>query len=117
VLNLADYQAVGGMAVALSQHLNSIYDGLGGAEATPDRRQALQLATKRLFQSLVDIGEDGRATRRPLRFAQLSAETGMVPELLTEVSRSSVLQDVRSSFRRSLGRLTSRLSSMSVTRR
>jgi hypothetical protein len=55
---------------------------LGGAD--PDRLQALQLATKKLFQSIIDIGEHGRATRRPLRFAQLVAETDLASQLLTE---------------------------------
>ena len=75
MLDLADYQAVGGMAGALSQHANAIYDGLGGPPASRPR-QALQLATQTALPDLGRVGEHGRVIRRPLRFAQLAAESG-----------------------------------------
>jgi Novel STAND NTPase 1 len=77
VLELADYRDVGGVAGALSQHLNEIYDGLGGPQASPRFRADLQLATERTFQALCNVADDGQVTRRPLRFASLLAESGV----------------------------------------
>ena len=82
VLELADYEALGGTAGALSHHANAIYDGLG---ATPERRDSLQFAMQRLFQSTAELGEHGRVTRRPLHFAQLRAETSVSAADMKEV--------------------------------
>jgi hypothetical protein len=85
VLELSDYASVGGVAGALSQHLNEIFDGLGGPEASPQRRGELQLATRRMFQALSRVADTGQVTRRPLRFAALAAETGVPGDDLATV--------------------------------
>jgi len=85
ILELADYRDVGGMAGALSQHLDQIYDGLGGPEASPKVRASLQLATKRTFQALCNVGADGQVTRRPLSFVSLVAETGVARDEVSAV--------------------------------
>jgi hypothetical protein len=82
VLNLQHYAAVGGVTGALSHHADAIYERLG---ATTERRHALRLATRRLFQSLVEVGSRGRVTRRPLQFAQIVVETGVPDDDLKEV--------------------------------
>jgi hypothetical protein len=82
VLDLQNYEALGGMAGVLSQHANAIYERLG---TTAERRKALRYATRRLFQSLAEIGSRGRFVRRPLHFAQLLAETGVPTADLKEV--------------------------------
>jgi hypothetical protein len=98
VLELSDYRDVGGVTGALSQHLNEIYDGLGGSQHSPQRRAELQFATKRIFQALSAIADNGQVTRRPLRFATLAAESGvrkdnllMVIDALRHPSRSFLM--------------------------
>jgi hypothetical protein len=85
ILGLEDYQAAGGLTGALSQHANTIYDRLGGADGSPERRGTLQLACKRIFQALAETGDDGRITRRPCRFAQLAAEVDLPADAVSEV--------------------------------
>ena len=63
VIELADYLQVGGMAQALSQHANAVYDGLaaGSAPEAGLRRQAI---AERLFKRLAGTGAGGRLVRR-----------------------------------------------------
>jgi hypothetical protein len=84
VLELADYERVGGVTGALSQHASKIYDELGKG-LSPEQAAELQLAAKRVFQALAEVGDDGRVTRRPRRFGELVAETGARPEVLRQV--------------------------------
>jgi len=62
-LDLRHYEAVGGMAEALSRHAEEAY-----AELPNERHRNI---AKRLFQSLTDKGGDNREVRRPTRIAEI----------------------------------------------
>ncbi|MGD1859339.1 MAG: hypothetical protein ACFB0E_05130 [Leptolyngbyaceae cyanobacterium] len=64
-LDLEHYEAIGGMAQALSRHADQIYAGL------PDNR-ARHLA-ETLFRCLTDRGADNREIRRPTPLAEICA--------------------------------------------
>jgi hypothetical protein len=68
-IDLPHYEAIGGMAKALSLHADEAYH-----ELTTPRRQAI---AEKLFKALTEKGEDGREIRRPtsLRDAGALAET------------------------------------------
>ncbi len=66
-LLLSQYQAIGGIALALSRHADEIMASLAGDD----------LAVEQVFRALSEVDRDGRATRRALPFAQLLAETGI----------------------------------------
>jgi WD40 repeat protein len=72
VLTLAEYQAVGGLKHALSDHADELYEALA-----PDDRRVAEV----LFRCLSERGADGRDVRRPVRLdaaaavAQVPAET------------------------------------------
>lgn len=59
------YDAIGGMATALSRHADEAYDGL------PDT--AAQHVAQRLFQCLTEKGPDNREIRRPTTVAEVCA--------------------------------------------
>jgi lipoprotein NlpI len=65
-----EYDAIGGIAHALSQHADEVMHELG---------KPLEPAVEAVFRALSETDSDGRATRRALSFAKLLAETG-VPE-------------------------------------
>ncbi len=64
-IDMEHYEAIGGMAQALSRHADQVYLGL------PDDR-ARQIAES-LFRRLTDRGADNREIRRPTQLAELSA--------------------------------------------
>ena len=61
------YEAIGGVATALSQHAEEVFSSLDGFE----------LAVEQIFRALSELDKDGRATRRAIPLAQLIAETGL----------------------------------------
>jgi WD40 repeat protein len=63
----ADYGATGGLATALSQHGDVLYD------SPPER---LQIVAERVFRALTDRSDDDRGVRRPTKLAMLVAITG-----------------------------------------
>ncbi|MEM1367611.1 MAG: ATP-binding protein, partial [Cyanobacteria bacterium P01_H01_bin.15] len=63
-LDLGHYDAIGGMAGALSQHANEIYDGL---------TERGQLITEKLFKCSTEKGADNRGIRRPTALGEVSA--------------------------------------------
>ena len=65
-----EYDAIGGIAHALSQHADEIMQELG---------KPLEPAVEAVFRALSETDADGRATRRALSFSKLLAETG-IPE-------------------------------------
>gem|GEM_PF-7041963 len=69
-LSEKEYDAIGGIAHALSQHADEIMTELG---------KPLEPAVEAVFRALSETDADGRATRRALSFSKLLAETG-VPE-------------------------------------
>lgn len=66
-IDLADYEAVGGMSGALSQHADEVMATLPG----------LELAVEQVFRALSERDKEGRATRRALPFRRLVEETGI----------------------------------------
>ncbi len=64
-LDLPDYEAIGGMAHALSRHGDEVY-----AELPDDRSRAV---AERMFKRLTDRGLDARGIRRPTTLAELCA--------------------------------------------
>ncbi len=84
VIELADYLQVGGMAQALSQHANAVFDGLGAgrsAEAA-QRRQAI---AERLFKRLAGTGAGGRLVRRLASVQEVADVAGASPAEVIEV--------------------------------
>jgi hypothetical protein len=63
------YEDIGRMAEALSRHADEALEQCGGRG----------LAVQQTFRALSELDREGRATRRPLRFDRLVAESG-VPE-------------------------------------
>jgi WD40 repeat protein len=64
-IDVIDYQAVGGIEKALSQHADEIYENLLTSESK-------QIAEK-LFKCLTEAGSENRGVRRPARINEVSA--------------------------------------------
>jgi WD40 repeat protein len=64
-IDIADFEATGGLASALSNHADEIYDSL------PDDRH--RSACEKVFKTLTVKGDDNRGIRRPTRLAHLQA--------------------------------------------
>ena len=71
-IDLRHYDAIGGMAQALSQHADEIYDRL------PDHR-CREIAEK-LFKCLTDKGLDNREVRRPSKLSEVCAVAATKPD-------------------------------------
>jgi hypothetical protein len=67
-LDLRHYEAIGGMAKALSEHAGKAYDELRDA-----RSQAI---AEKLFKRLTEKGPDNREIRRPTKLGELCAVAG-----------------------------------------
>jgi WD40 repeat protein len=68
-LTIEDYNAIGGVEHALSNHANELLEEL---HQRPDGTAiGFELATKRVFQALTEIDPEGRSVRRPQRFHDL----------------------------------------------
>jgi hypothetical protein len=72
-LTLDHYHRIGGVKRSLSIHADKIMRELPG----------LEREIEQIFRALSEIDREGRATRRPLLFSQLSAETGVSEATLT----------------------------------
>jgi WD40 repeat protein/uncharacterized protein YjbI with pentapeptide repeats len=68
-ITIDDYKAVGGVERALSAHANEIHDDLAG-QLDPTTI-GFELATKRVFQALIETDKKGNSVRRPQRFRDL----------------------------------------------
>jgi WD40 repeat protein len=78
-LDLTDYEKIGRIEKALSNHADEALTGMSETE--------LEL-TKKLFQALTTIDENGRKIRRPVRLGELEAITGAGKEqLLSLINR------------------------------
>ncbi len=64
-LDLLHYEAIGGMAAALSRHADQAYNEL------PDERS--RLLAEQMFKSLTEKGADNREVRRPTKLKDLCA--------------------------------------------
>lgn len=74
-LTLRQYDSIGRIVGALSEHADAVMASLPG----------LELAVEQLFRALSELDKEGRATRRAISFAQLTAETGIPEEQLRRV--------------------------------
>ncbi len=89
-LDLPHYEAIGGMAEALSRHADKAYNEL------PDARS--QEVAKRLFQCLTETSQDYREVRRPTKVQDIcvvaqatEAEVGQVIESFRRPGRSFLM--------------------------
>lgn len=64
-IDFGDFEATGGLAAALSNHADEVYDSL------PDDRH--RSACEKIFKALTEKGSDNRGIRRPTRLARLQA--------------------------------------------
>jgi uncharacterized protein YaaR (DUF327 family) len=73
VVNLIrpDYEFIGGIEKALSNHADEALKGMNADEL---------ILTKKIFQALTAIDENGRKIRRPVHLKELEAITGAVRE-------------------------------------
>ena len=76
-IEFADFEATGGLASALSNHADEIYDSL------PDDRH--RSACAKIFKTLTEKGNDNRGIRRPTRLAHLQAIAASDRATLTTV--------------------------------
>jgi hypothetical protein len=81
-LDLAHYEAIGGLSESLSRHADEAYDELGDP-----RRQEV---AEKLFKCLTEKGSDNRETRRPTTMRDLCAITGA-----TEAEVIAVIESFR----------------------
>ena len=75
-LGIDEYEGIGGMSRALSQHADAVMNELGSG---------LEPVVESVFRALSETDADGRATRRAIPFAQLLAETGVIEADLRRV--------------------------------
>ena len=83
-LDLQHYEAIGGMASALSNHADEAY-----AEFAPPQ----QAIAEALFKALTEKGPDNREVRRPLSLAELSAVAGVDRDAVAEVVERFRMKD------------------------
>ncbi|HUQ73054.1 MAG TPA: hypothetical protein VM165_26225, partial [Planctomycetaceae bacterium] len=76
-IEVSDFEATGGLATALSNHADELFDSL------PDLRH--RSACEKIFQTLTEKGDDNRGIRRPTRLAALQAIAGVDRESATAV--------------------------------
>ncbi len=69
-IDLADYEAIGGMAFALSRHADEAYEEVG--QKLGENGQQL---VERIFRALTEKGADNREVRRPVKLSELCAVT------------------------------------------
>ena len=69
-LEVDDYFKIGGVANALSQHANEIFEEFSRFDASEKPKVSRQLIAKRVFQALTEVDEDGRGVRRPMMFGE-----------------------------------------------
>jgi energy-coupling factor transporter ATP-binding protein EcfA2 len=75
-LDMADFEFIGGLENALSQHADEALQQLS--------EQEIELA-KEIFQALTTVDEKGRKTRRPVLLSELQASTGAKKEQLLKI--------------------------------
>ncbi len=76
-LSIADYEAVGGLKGAISQHAGQAMDML-------DERH--RYVCSRLFRTITVRTEDGRELRRPARVSAIASQTGCTVEEIIHVA-------------------------------
>ncbi len=76
-IDFSDFEATGGLASALSNHADEIYDSL------PD--DSHRAACEKIFKTLTEKGDDNRGIRRPTRLSMLQAVAGVDRACVTTV--------------------------------
>lgn len=74
-IDLPDYEAIGGMQRALSQHADEAYAELAEGQG-PDRGKHRQQIAEKLFKFLSEKGADNREIRHPGTLAEIAAAVG-----------------------------------------
>lgn len=75
-IDFEDYESIGGIEKALSNHADEALEGMSNEDL---------LLTKKVFQSLTAIDENGRKIRRPVLLSQLKELTGAGEEKLLTI--------------------------------
>ena len=75
-LDLQDYEKIGGIEKALSQHADEALKGMSDED---------KLLTKHIFQALTAIDENGRKIRRPVLLSELKELTGANERQLLDI--------------------------------
>ena len=75
-LDLHDYEKIGGMEKALSLHADEALEGMNEEEL---------LLTKKIFQALTAIDENGRKIRRPVKIGKLKELTGASEDQILKI--------------------------------
>jgi len=65
-IDLCCYEAIGGMAQALSRHADEAFDEVGGVMGARG-----QLIAEKMFKALTEKGADNRETRRPIKLGEI----------------------------------------------
>jgi hypothetical protein len=77
-IDIADFDSIGGLDHALSQHADEAYDGLPS--------DAHRTIARKMFQALTERGEDNREVRRPTSVAQIAAVAdAIIPDVVSVV--------------------------------
>ena len=76
-IDIMHYQAIGTISEAVSIHAEEIYNAIN--------EQNIRLLTERVFKSLIILGTDNRATRKPSTLAELCLLTASKEEEVIEV--------------------------------
>src|SRR6266498_2050986 len=85
-LDLKDYESIGGIEKALCNHADEALKGMSDEELN---------LTKKIFQALTTIDENGRKIRRPVRLKELQEITGAGKEQLFAII-NRFIEDKRS---------------------
>ena len=70
-IDVDDYLEIGGVAKALSQHANLLFDEFSREDASEKPLVLREVVAKRVFQALTEVDQDGRLVRRPMKFGEL----------------------------------------------
>jgi len=92
-LTLDDYNAVGGIANALTNHANEVLDELTRMASPSAADPNLDDVARRVFQCLTDTDSQGRTTRRPQTLGALAAV--LVPDGADAGASAAAEQAVR----------------------
>lgn len=76
VISQNHYEAIGGMKKALSKHANEAFKELNETQGT---------ICKKLFKTITEKGEDGRAVRRPTKLGEIANICGVPTAQVIEV--------------------------------
>lgn len=76
-IDFCDFEATGGLAAALSNHADEIFESL------PDEPH--RLACEKIFKTLTEKGDDNRGIRRPTRLEKLIEISGADRETVSDV--------------------------------